>query len=233
MVHLKDILTPEMMKNIMKSKVYEAQEGQGTSQTGFKNVTYNGKNSEHMQLKYNMENTPYFVGLLPSTFFGKSTAELCGRMVEFARMNKCKTTQELADSLCKDKTFNPTGIASTPIKVTPMKSSGSSGGKGKSAKEADSDNKLGKSIKKTHKVSKANGSKAKKFTDVDFDDDDEDVTVMSADDAFAYIKSTAKQWRSLGWIADTTYDTIKGDVKEAYIVHKRSEMTMQSDSDSD
>jgi hypothetical protein len=233
MVHLKDILTPEMMKNIMKSKVYEAQEGQGTSQTGFKNVTYNGKNSEHMQLKYNMDNTPYFVGLLPSTFFGKSTAELCGRMVEFARVNKCMTTQELADKLCKDKTINPNGIASTPIKVTPMKSSGSSSGKGKSAKEVDSNTKLGKSIKKTHKMSKANGSKAKKFTDVDFDDDDEDIALMSADDSFAYIKSIAKQWKSLGWIADTTYDTIKGDIKESYIVHKRSEMAVNSDSDSD
>lgn len=229
MVHLKDILTPEMMKNIMKSKTYEAQEGQGTSQTGYKNVTYNGKNSEHMQLKYNSDNTPYFVGLLPSTFFGKSTAELCGRMVEFARMNKCTTTQELADKLGKDKTINPNGSVGTPIKVTSGKGPIKSSGKGKSTKEPD--NKLGKSIKKAHNMSKANGSKAKKFTDDDSDDDDENIT-MSADDAFAYIKSTAKQWKSLGWIADTTYETIKGDIKESYIVHKRSEMT-DSDSDSD
>lgn len=227
MVHLKDVLTPEMIKNLLHSSDYQAQEGQGSSQTGYKNVTFNGKNNEHLQIKYNLDNTPHFVGMLPADFHGKHTAKLCGCMVEFARIHKCTTTQELADKLCKDKTINPSGRMISPV-VTPVKDKASSNGSGKA--KTTPTLKPGKSIKKVHKTSKASGSKNKFAAIVDDEEDTkEDSKFLSNDEAKDYIKKEAKSWRSAGWISDEVYDSIKSDVKECWLRKK----SMESDSDSD
>ena len=223
MVHLKDVLTRNMIVNVMNSTKYNAQDGQGTSQTGYKNVTYNGKNGEHLQMKFHDSNpnpgTYHFVGILPTDFCGENTPELCGRLVEYARMNGCKNTQELADALCKDKTLNANVQSTGKTATTPVKNSSEQSKiaiKGKAIAKNKGKQKTAFNDKNKNKSANAGSS----------DTDD-----MNADQTYRVIKTEAKLWKNLEWISEDTYDQIKQEIKEMWVIKKREEMNSDSDSD--